>query len=257
MNIEILKAVIMGVVQGITEFFPISSTAHLILFPWFFSWSGALDTLTFDVALHSGTLVSLLACFYREWLDLLLRDRRTLLFILLATLPAGVAGVLLKDFVEHTFRNPLLIVGSLVCFGVLMLVAERRGRRLKTELSFADAMVVGVAQAIALVPGVSRSGITITAGLFRNVKREAAARFSFLLSTPVIAGATLFEGRRLFSQGPDAQLDIFAVGFAAAFVSGYFAIKFLLAFLKKHPLNAFIYYRFLLAAIIVVVWLRQ
>lgn len=257
MDTEVVKAVIMGVVQGITEFFPISSTAHLILFPWFFGWGGDIDTLTFDVALHGGTLVALLVCFYRDWIELFARDRHTLLFIMLATIPAAVVGILLNDVVEQTFRSPLIIVFSLVGFGVLMLVAEKRGRRLKERVSLFDALVIGCAQAVALVPGVSRSGITIAAGLFRNIKRESAARFSFLLSTPIIAGATLLEGRKLVEHPDGYPLDVFAAGFAAAFVSGYFAIKFLLSFLRRNPLNAFVYYRFLLAAIIVGVWLGQ
>lgn len=257
MDIEMIKSVIMGIVQGITEFFPISSTAHLILFPWFFGWEGELNTLTFDVALHGGTLVSLIACFYKDWMHLFLKDRRTLLFIVIATIPAGIIGVAFNGLIEHTLRSPLIIVFTLIGFGVLMLLAERYGKRNKEHPSFVDAFIIGCAQAVALIPGVSRSGITITAGLFRNIKRESAARFSFLLSTPVIAGATLLEGRKLVSNPEHYHLDVFAAGFIAAFISGFFAIKFLLAFLKKHPLHLFIYYRFLLAVIILGIWLYQ
>lgn len=257
MDPEIIKAIILGVVQGITEFFPISSTAHLILFPWFFGWEGELNTLTFDVALHGGTLVSLIVCFYKDWIHLFLRDRQTLLTIIIATIPAGAAGVAFNDIIEHTLRSPLIIVGTLVGFGVLMLLAERYGKRYKEHPSFVDGFMVGCAQAVALIPGVSRSGVTITAGLFRNIRRESAARFSFLLSTPVIAGATLLEGRKLVSSPEHYHLDVFAAGFVAAFISGFVAIKFLLAFLKKHPLHLFIYYRFSLAVIILGIWLYQ
>jgi undecaprenyl-diphosphatase len=253
----LLEAIILGTVQGITEFFPVSSTAHLILFPWFFNWSGEVNTLMFDVGLHGGTLVALLICFYRDWLQMLTRDRKKLLSLLVATLPAGVCGALFHDQVEHTLRSPLIIAVSTVVFGILMLLAERYSKKDKGNPSFMDSVVIGVAQAVALIPGVSRSGITITAGLFRNLTRETAARFSFLLSTPVIGGATLLEGRKLL-KGPDAHhFDIFFTGFLAAFVSGFFAIKFLLHFLRNHPLHIFAYYRFLLAAVIVIVWISM
>ena len=248
------EAIALGIVQGITEFFPVSSTAHLILIPWFFHWSGEVNTLIFDVALHAGTLSALLICFYNDWLHMFLRDRKTLLFILVATIPAGLAGVVFKDLVENQLRSPLIIACSTVAFAVLMLVAERYGKRNSDRASFKDWVFIGIAQAIALIPGVSRSGITITAGLFRNLTRESAAKFSFLLSTPVIGGAALLEGRKLLHTPGDYHLDAFAIGFLASFVSGLFAIKVLLRFLKKHPLNIFAYYRFLLAALIVVTW---
>ena len=256
MSPETVVAIILGVVQGITEFFPVSSTAHLILLPWFFNWGGEINTLVFDVALHAGTLSALLLCFYRDWLHMISNDRRMLLFILLATIPAGAAGALLHDVVEHTLRSPLLIAFTTLLFGILMLIAERHGGRNRERATFGDSMLIGVAQAIALIPGVSRSGITITAGLFRNLTRESAARFSFLLSTPVIGGATLLEGRKLLKNPGSYHPDLLAVGFFAAFVSGFFAIKFLLSFLRKYPLNVFAYYRFLLALVIVLVWTR-
>lgn len=251
------EAVVLGLVQGITEFFPVSSTAHLILLPWFFQWSGEVNTLTFDVALHAGTLTALLICFYHDWLHMFLKDRRTLLFILIATIPAGLAGVVFKDLVENQLRNPLIIACSTVLFGVLMLVAEKYGMRDKEQASFKDSLIIGIAQAIALIPGVSRSGITITAGLFRNLTRESAAKFSFLLSTPVIGGAVLIEGGKLIKTPGDYDLDTFAIGFLASFISGLFAINFLLRFLRKYPLNIFAYYRFLLAAVILLMWAKE
>ncbi|NTU42066.1 MAG: undecaprenyl-diphosphate phosphatase [Nitrospirales bacterium] len=250
----------MGIVQGITEFFPVSSTAHLILFPWFFGWEGEINSLTFDVALHGGTLMALLVFFYKDWLNLLLRDRRMLLFLILATIPAGVVGVLLNDFVENTLRSPLIIVFTLIGVGILMLVAEKyaahkRGKTIES-ISLSDALFIGVAQAVALIPGVSRSGATITAGLFRHVTRESAARFSFLLSAPVIGGAFLLEGRKILDSSEANGMGLFALGFIVSFVSGLLAIKFLLSFLKKYPLNAFVYYRFLLAGVIAVFYLK-
>lgn len=254
MGSETAVAIILGVVQGITEFFPVSSTAHLILLPWFFNWSGEVNTLEFDVALHAGTLAALLLCFYRDWLDMISKDRKMLFFIFLATIPAGAAGALLHEKAEHALRSPLIIAFATLLFGVLMLVAERYGRKYRERASFGDSMLIGAAQAIALIPGVSRSGITITTGLFRGLTRESAARFSFLLSTPVIGGAALLEGRKLLKSPGSYHLDVFAIGFFAAFISGFFAIKFMLSFLRKHPLNIFAYYRFLLALVIVVMW---
>jgi undecaprenyl-diphosphatase len=252
---ELVRSFIMGVVQGLTEFLPVSSTAHLILFPWLFGWGGELDTLSFDVALHAGTLLALLACFYRDWLAMLLSDRRLLWFIVAASFPAGIAGILLKSVVEHALRSPAIIAASLVVVGVLMLAAERITRPCKDlspgSFSIRDALVIGFAQAIALVPGVSRSGITITAGLFRSLSRESAARFSFLLSTPVIAGATLLEGRKLLKHPGTYHADVFLIGLVSAFFSGLVAIKFLLAYLKDHRLDLFVYYRFFLAGVIV------
>jgi len=257
MSNELFQAIVLGLVQGLTEFLPVSSTAHLIFFPWLFGWSGDLNTLTFDVALHGGTLLALLICFYRDWIDMLLHDRKTLVTILLAIVPAGVAGIAFHDIVEHTLRSPLVIAASLILFGWLMIVAEKAGKQAKRKVSFMDAMIIGCAQAIALIPGTSRSGITITAGLFSNIKRETAARFSFLLSTPVIGGATLLECRKLLKTPGDYQIDLFVAGFIAAFISGLIAIKFLLWYLKRHPLNSFAYYRFALAAGILVLYFQR
>lgn len=261
LNPEIIKAIVLGIVQGITEFFPISSTAHLILFPWFFGWSGEIDTLSFDIALHGGTLLSLLVCFARDWVNLLVNDRRTLAYLAIATVPAGVAGLALKHAVETTFRSPLIIVFTLIAVGIVMLLAERWSRdhagRLKKKASFADAIIIGAAQAVALIPGVSRSGITITAGLWRHLTRESAARFSFLLSTPVIAGATLLEAKKLAGNPGSYDAAVFIAGFIASFLAGVLAIRFLLSYLKNHPLNLFVYYRFLLALVILVVYIRQ
>ncbi|MCI0468980.1 MAG: undecaprenyl-diphosphate phosphatase [Nitrospirae bacterium] len=273
MDAEIFKAFIMGITQGITEFFPVSSTAHLILFPWFFGWGGELDTLTFDIALHAGTLSALLVCFYKDILYMFTENRRALFSIVIATIPAGLAGVLFHDVVENTLRSPIIIVISLVVFGGVMLIAEKYNKRNagsedsngsadykqthrpSNAPSIADSIFIGVAQAIALIPGVSRSGSTISAGLFRKMTREQAARFSFLLSMPVIAGATLLHCKNLLHGQESYRLDLFAVGFISAFVSGFFAIKFLLAFLKKYPLNIFVYYRFLLAGIILAAYI--
>jgi undecaprenyl-diphosphatase len=253
MDAETLKAALLGIVQGLTEFLPVSSTAHLVLFPWFFGWGGDLNSLSFDVALHGGTLLALLACFYKDWIRIITKERRLLFFIVIASIPAGVAGILLHKAAEHSLRSPVIIAVSLVIVGLVMLLAEKHTKPDKDiegdRFTLLDSVFIGVAQAIALIPGVSRSGITITAGLFRNLDRESAARFSFLLSTPVIFGATLLEGRKLL-KNPSIHGDLFAVGVIGSFASGFLAIRFLLRFLRNHPLNIFVYYRFLLAGVI-------
>lgn len=258
LDTEIFKAIILGIVQGTTEFFPVSSTAHLILFPWFLGWSGDVNTLTFDIALHAGTLIALLVCFWRDWIEIFLNNRKLLALLIVATLPAGIAGVLLNDIVENTLRSPIIIVITLIVFGMVMLISERfkKDREIK-DITLLDAAVIGIAQAIALIPGVSRSGITISAGLFRGFERGLSARFSFLLSTPIIAGATLFEGKKLIANPANHDLGLFTAGMITSAITGFIAIKFLLHFFKRHPLNVFVYYRFILAVIISAgIWLK-
>jgi len=260
------QALFLGILQGLTEFLPISSSAHLILVPWFFGWQNSpVDSLTFDVALHAGTLVAILWYFWRDWMDLIwgffrvLGQRRVndfqerlAVYILLATIPAGFAGVLLEKTIEKSFRNPGLIVLPLVGVSFLMILAEYRNRSSQSleKLNLKDAMIIGIAQAIALLPGVSRSGITITAGLFRGYRREAATRFSFLLSTPAIAGAAFLQLRHLFSL-ERTDWPLFALGFVSSALVGYLAIAFLMRYLRLHTLNLFAGYRFALAGVII------
>jgi undecaprenyl-diphosphatase len=254
-----LEAIILGIVQGLTEFLPVSSTAHLIVLPWFFNWVGQVDTLTFDIALHAGTLCSLLCCFWNDWVDLITRKQRLLALICMASVPAGVAGYLLNDFIETSVRNPLLISLILIAGGFIMLLSEKAYKYKKVDaVTFGDALMVGIAQAIAIIPGVSRSGITIAAGLFRGLEREASARFSFLLSTPIIAGAVLLHAKKALDSSESYDLSIFAVGLAVSFLTGFAAIKFMLNFLRKYPLNVFVFYRFALAVVIIAgIWLKE
>ncbi|KKM05938.1 hypothetical protein LCGC14_1748980, partial [marine sediment metagenome] len=246
------EAIILGVVQGVTEFLPISSTAHLVLLPKLFGWEDELlSSLSFDVALHVGTLLSVIVCLYGDITDILGKHRRLLLLIAAATVPAGLAGVTLDDYVSGVFRSPALIAGALVVFGIVMYLSERfRQHKPMKDISWGDAIFIGAAQALALVPGVSRSGITISAGLARGVKRDEAAKFSFLLSIPVIAGAAVLEGRHLFNNSADTDLALVGAGFIASFVTGVVAIKLLIRYLQKFTLNAFVYYRFVLAGVI-------
>lgn len=248
----------LGIVQGLTEFLPISSTAHLILFPWFLNWGGEVNTLTFDVALHAGTLFALILFFWRDWLELIFKKQRLFKLIILASIPAGVAGYLLNDIVENNLRKPLVISIMLIAVGILMLVAERTNKHKGIEKTgLKDSLIIGIAQAIAIIPGVSRSGITISAGLFRGFEREASARFSFLLSTPLIAGATALHLKEALISQTNHDFRLFFAGIITSFITGFIAIKFLLKFLKKNPLNLFVYYRFVLSAVIIAgIWLK-
>jgi len=253
-----LEAILLGIVQGLTEFLPVSSTAHLILFPWFFGWSGVVDTLTFDIALHTGTLTALLFYFWRDWTALFLKRKKIFGMIVLASIPAGVAGFFLNDVAEKYLRNPFLISMMLVAVGIIMLASEKAKKYKDIEKTgLKDAIIIGIAQAIAIIPGVSRSGITISAGLSRGLKREESARFSFLLSTPIIAGATMLHLKKLFSAQENYDLQLFALGLITSSLTGFLTIKFLLNFLKKYPLHVFVFYRFLLAIVIIInIWLR-
>lgn len=254
-----LAAAILGLVQGLTEFLPVSSTAHLILAQEVLKLDPDRFGLSFDVALHLGTALAVLLYFARTWWSLLVdlvRGRwRMPALVIVGTLPAAIAGVLLESTVERTLRAPIYIVAGLVVGSIIFVVAERlaRQRRVVGDLSLADAIYMGAAQAIALLPGISRSGITISAGLTRDLRREDATRFSFLLATPVILGAalkTLLDARKaeaLFSN-PAAL----AIGFGVSFLAGIAAVAFMVRFLRTNSLNWFVVYRLLLAAAIVI-----
>ena len=262
-----IEAVILGIVQGVTEFLPISSSAHLVLVPWMFKWQGTLiDSLNFDVALHAGTLVAILVYFRRDWLDLLKKfftgfrdgtwktgEGRMVWFIVLATIPAGVLGMKFEHVVEESFRDPLLISASLLVISVVMWASDRYSKRAAglDHMTLGHALFIGFAQALALVPGVSRSGITISAGLMAGYRREDAARFSFLLSTPVIAGAALLKLSKLHLAKGEALP--FGLGVAFSTIVGYLCIKFLLRYLERHSLNIFVWYRLALVVVVITI----
>jgi undecaprenyl-diphosphatase len=246
----IFQAIIFGIVQGVTEFLPISSTAHLVLLPWFFGWPD--PGLSFDVALHLGTLVALVIYFWKDWLALLQKPRM-IVFIIAATIPGAVAGVLLESQVESALRSPRIIALMLSLMALVLVIAELKGRRKKDldHITWADAIAVGLAQAFALIPGVSRSGSTITAGLFVGMQRETAARFSFYLSAPIIAGAVGKKMLDIFEAGlPADQVPPFVIGIASAGIVGYLSIAFLLRYLQTHNTFLFIYYRIALAIVV-------
>jgi undecaprenyl-diphosphatase len=262
----ILQVIILALVQGITEFLPISSTAHLALAPWLLGWKDA--GLTFDIALHVGTLLAILLYFFRDWLQVIaqgfglsygsdaqLKQNRMLLwFLVVATIPVGIVGFIFKEQAEQ-WRNPFLIGGMLIGIGLLMWIAERAGSRKKNlaQVGFLDSVAIGVAQAVAIVPGTSRSGVTIAAALFRNIDRASAARFSFLLSTPAIAGAAASALHQLMKQGgiPVEMRTPFALGIAISGVSGCAAIAFFLKYLQRNTLRCFIYYRVIFGIIVI------
>jgi len=255
---DLAAAALLGIVQGLTEFLPVSSTAHLILVSDLLKLDPERFGLSFDVALHLGTALAVLLYFARTWIGLaadVVRGRwRMPALIVLGTAPAAIAGVLLQSMVERELRGALVVATGLVVGSVVFVAAEAvaRQRRVMTEIGVVDALVVGAAQAIALVPGISRSGITISAGLFREVRREDATRFAFLLATPVILGAgakTLLDARKAAELL--ATPDVLAVGFVVSFLSGIAAVAFMVRFLRGHSLNWFVAYRLVLAAAIV------
>jgi undecaprenyl-diphosphatase len=250
-------AITLGLVQGLAEFLPISSSAHLILTPWFLGWPD--PGLTFDVALHLGTLIAVLAYFWRDWLRLLQAAPRPrsangkLLWLLaLAAIPGGIAGMLLDNLAEQALRSPLLIAGTLALMGLALLAADRLGRRDRQlhDIGLVDALAIGFAQALAIIPGVSRSGITIAVARARGLDRSAAARFSFLLGTPITAGAALYKLRDLAGT-PGALDGPFIAGVATAALVGALSIGVLLRYLQRAGLEIFVIYRLLLAGLVV------
>ena len=279
----IYQAVVLAIIQGLAEFIPVSSSGHLIIVRRLLGWNelSPAHELTFDVALHFGTLLSVLFYFRRTWFQIIRaalggkvvrfseaggadqnlsadeqREERFLLwFLAIATIPGAIAGKLLEHSAEDYFREHIfLIAGALIAVALLMWWGEKAGELKKplTGISFADALVVGCAQAAALVPGVSRSGATITAGLFRNMTREAAVRFSFLLSTPLIAGAALLKAHELKKEGLPAGMHMpFLVGVLVSAIVGYAAIAWLIRYLQSNSLKVFIVYRIVVGVIVI------
>jgi undecaprenyl-diphosphatase len=272
----IIQALVMGVVQGLTEFLPISSSGHLVIVPYLFGWDDAfLTSLEYTVMLHIGTMVALLAYFRADWLRIVpaglatIRDRsfggdpdRRLAWLLVAaTIPAALAGLLLGDVIETEFRDVGLVAVMLVVGGIIMWTADHVGalsRRID-DITFPGATIIGVAQALALIPGISRSGVSISAGRLLGLERESAARFSFLMATPITIGAIVFEARSLVSGDAGVTVDLapLIVGMVAAMIAGLGAIHFMLRYLRTRSLDIFVWYRFGLAAIVLLVWLGR
>jgi undecaprenyl-diphosphatase len=263
----LLQVVVLALVQGIAEFLPISSTAHLIVVPWLLHWHD--PGLEFDVALHVGTLVAVIAYFFRTWVQVILhgfgiewgddemlrQNPRLLWLLVLGTIPGAVIGFLFEKQADSTLRSPILIGVMMIVLGLVMWAADRWAAHTKSlgAVSFLDSLVIGCAQALAIIPGVSRSGATITAGLFRNLDRVAAARFSFLLATPIIAGAAAKKFYDVLKHGgiPADMHMPFAVGIVVSGLTGLLVIAFFLRYLQHRSLNFFVYYRVVFGIIVI------
>ena len=292
------QAIVLAIVQGLTEFLPVSSTAHLWIVPWILKWKD--PGLTFDIALHAGTLVALLGFFWRYWLEmikmvlgisggntaraatygtpavqdlnptskienpkaaagsitLLGENRQLFWFLAIATIPAGVAGWLFERAAEEQLRSPFVVGTALIVVGLLMWAGERVGSRDRDlgQVGLLDSLIVGVAQAFAVIPGVSRSGSTMTAGLFRRMNRETAARFSFLLSTPIIAGAAFKKAWEIHHSGLPADMRMpFLFGIIVSAIAGYAVIAVLIRYLERHTFTIFVVYRVILGVILLAI----
>ena len=264
----LIEVIILGLVQGLTEFLPISSTAHLALVPWLFGWQD--PGLGFDIALHVGTLAAIVIYFFRDWLQILaqgfgvrfdgdptLKRNRMLLWLMaIATLPVGLFGFIFKKQAETAWRNPTVIASMMIGVGILLWICDRIGRRQKDlgHVTAVDAICIGLAQALSIVPGTSRSGITISAGLWRNLDRPTAARFSFLLSTPAIAAAAAKDFYDIYKHegGIPPEMHIpFGVGILVSGITGLAVIHFFMEFLRTRSMNVFVAYRVIFGIIII------
>jgi len=281
----IYQAIVLAIVQGLTEFLPVSSTAHLWLVPWLLKWKD--PGLTFDVALHAGTLVAVLAYFWRYWVEMIVlgfglggataqsaggashsasedlrQNPRLLWYMAVATIPGALAGWRFERAAEEQLRSPMIVGVALIVVGLLMGAGDWLGKRERDlgHVGFLDSFLVGVAQAFAVIPGVSRSGVTMTAGLFRKMKRETAARFSFLLSTPIIAGAAMKKGMEIRHEGLPQNMHLpFLCGIIVSALVGYLVIAVLIRYLERRTFKVFVVYRIALGVIVLLLgWgLRQ
>jgi undecaprenyl-diphosphatase len=251
------QAIILGLIQGLTEFLPISSSAHLSLTPIIFGWKD--PGLAFDVALHFGTLIAVLWYFRKQWVELIIAaggilktrridtvDKKRVIFLILATIPGAVGGLLLEEKAETVFRAPTLTAIALILMGILLWAADRLSAQSRPldKMRWLDALVIGLAQVVALVPGVSRSGSTITAGRFLKFDRQSAAIFSFLMSMPIIAAAVVLKGPEVLHEGGITPQVI--AGMLAAAVSSWLAIAILLRYVSRHSYGIFALYRVVL-----------
>lgn len=270
---DIFQSIILGIVQGAGEFLPISSTAHLVLVPYFTGWED--PGLAFDVALHLGTLIALVFFFFWDWVAIIwlaffgnskfkikskklqfkvqnfekIYSSKLLWFIVLATIPGAIFGFFLEDKAETVFRNPLLIAAALFAMGLVLFLVDKYAGKIKdvNKITVKDSIIIGLSQAVAIIPGVSRSGATITAGRACGINRMDAARFSFLLSAPIILGAAIFKFPELWKNGIDLNIIL---GVLFSTLSGYLAIKYLLKFVEKYSYGIFFWYRLGLAVLI-------
>jgi undecaprenyl-diphosphatase len=258
---ELFLPILLGAIQGLTELWPISSSAHLFLLPFLM---GKEDPgLTMSVFLHFGTLIAILIYFYKDWLAIMSRQKRLLYIIILSTIPAAIAGLLLEDLAETVFRNPVIVIINLIVFGLILgwadnYITKSNNSTNLDNLTIWQGIIIGIAQTLALVPGVSRSGASISAGLFLNLNRSQAAKFSFLLLTPTLIGASILRGWDLVQTGfSSVGMAILPamIGLIASVVFSYLALYYLFRWLKKSSFWPFVFYRIILALIVLLVYL--
>lgn len=256
---SLIESIVLGLVQGLGEFLPISSSAHLVLTPWVMGWQD--PGLAFDVALHFGTLIAVLVYFWRDWVRLTrdgllgrnTREGRMFWYIIVATIPGGAFGLLFEDYISTVFRNPALIGAMLIAMGVALYLADRLAPAVRGlhQIGWKESILIGISQAAAMIPGVSRSGITMMTGRLMGFDRETSARFSFLLSTPIIVGAALVQ----FNKLTIADVTVpFVAGIIVSAVVGFLTIRFLLRFLVTNSFSIFVIYRFLLGTAVILLF---
>lgn len=265
---NMLQALILGALQGFTEVLPISSSAHLILVPWLLRWPNPDDKLAFDVALHLGTFIALTVYFRRDIIEMVgsffeavasrsldTPARRLPFLIVLSAVPAAIIGKLFEHQIEAIFRSsPLLIATFMIVFGIVLGIFDIIGRKRKMlgDIKAGSAITIGLMQCLALFPGVSRSGITITAGLMLGFTRESSARFSFLMSLPIVIGAALLKTVHLLKHGiPAGEAAPMLIGIGASAVTGYISVAFLLKFVQKHSISPFVWYRVIAGGMVI------
>ncbi len=263
---QIYQSIILGVVQGLTELLPISSSAHLFLIPWFFNWQ---IPESFDVALHFGTLLAIGIFFFNDWINLIKGGYKTAVkkeknpegklfwYIVVATIPGGIIGFILDKYAEGILTKPLIIAIALIVMGIVLYIVDKKSKN-KTDyenLNFKQTFLIGLSQSLAFIPGVSRSGITMTTGRLLGVKREAAAKYSFMLSGPIVLAATLFKLKdfiEYFLVADIIGITAFIIGVLTSFIVGVFVIKFLLEFLRKGSFKIFAIYRIILGMVVII-----
>jgi len=264
---DIFQAIGLAVLQGLTEFLPVSSSAHLILLPVLVGWED--QGLAFDVAVHVGTLTAVVAFYRKDLAQIIMAwcrsvvgkgltdDARLAWYVVLGTIPVGLVGITLPDVIETVLRSPLVIAGATIVFAFLLWFAEKQAKEQRSTITLLDAIIIGLFQAVALIPGTSRSGITITAGLMTGLKRKHAARFSFLLSIPVIALAGMVKGLELYKAAEPVQWDMISIGVILSAIVAYLSIGWFLKLLDKIGMMPFVYYRLILGVFLFTVFLGQ
>jgi len=262
---DIIQAISLALLQGLTEFLPVSSSAHLILLPVLAGWED--QGLAFDVAVHVGTLTAVVAFYRKDIAKIIVAWSRSVIgkgmtddaklawYVVLGTIPVGLVGITLPEVVETVLRSPLVIAGSTIVFAFLLWFAEKQAKEERTTITLLDAVIIGLFQAIALIPGTSRSGITITAGLMTGLRREHAARFSFLLSIPVIALAGMVKGLELYKSAIPVQWDMISIGVCLSAVMAYLSIGWFLKLLDKIGMMPFVFYRLILGIFLFAIFL--